>query len=503
MTPAQLRCLLWSALAVLAFALPAQAQSVITRWAYNAGSTNASTGTGTSGAIGGTTSTVVDSAGSAVDPATGTADDALSLTGFPAASASNGTAGASFATSTVGYTSIVVSWDQYYEQRASRYSRFEYSIDGTNFTSSGLANGGVFNSSTSNAWSGTRQVDLSGIAGVRNNANFKFRIVAIFESTATGSGAAAYVTVANSYQTTRAWRFDYVTVSGVADADGDGDPDSTDCDDANAARYSGAPELCATSTVDNDCDGNATEVDAAAADKVPFYADADNDTFTLSTGAVFCPGTTNAGYRAAQSSPLDCNDALAAVYPGAPELCATSSVDNDCDGNSSEIDANASDKVLYYADADNDTYTLSTGASFCSGTTNAGYRSSQSASLDCDDSSAAVYPGAAELCANDGVDNDCDGEANADSEASDSVDYYADTDGDGYGAGAATKSCAAIAGSVTNNTDCNNSAASVYPGAPELCANDGVDNDCDGEANSDAEASDSVDYYADTDTDGY
>ncbi|MFM7050905.1 MAG: MopE-related protein [Planctomycetota bacterium] len=106
---------------------------------------------------------------------------------------------------------------------------------------------------------------------------------------------------------------------------------------------------------------------------------------------------------------------------------------------------------------------LSTGASFCPGTTNAGYRATQSAQVDCDDASVTIYPGAPETCANDGVDNDCDGEGSADSEATDSVSYYIDGDGDGYGAGAATKSCTAIAGSVTNNTDCNDASASINP----------------------------------------
>ncbi|MCB9763847.1 MAG: FG-GAP repeat protein [Alphaproteobacteria bacterium] len=70
---------------------------------------------------------------------------------------------------------------------------------------------------------------------------------------------------------------------------------------------------------------------------------------------------------------------------------------------------------------------------------------------DCDDTDAAVYPGATEL-PYDGVDNDCDG-ADLD-----------DVDGDGF----------------TDDVDCDDEDPDVYPGAVEVCL-DGVDNDCDGE----------------------
>ena len=121
--------------------------------------------------------------------------------------------------------------------------------------------------------------------------------------------------------------------------------------------------------------------------------------------------------------------------------------------------------------------------------------------VDCGDASAAVYPGAAELCANDGTDNDCDGEATSDAEATDSTSYYADADGDGFGAGTAVKSCVALAGHVLGGTDCNDSSNLVHPGAAELCANLPVDNDCDGSID-ESEAGDRSTWYADGDSDG-
>jgi hypothetical protein len=94
---------------------------------------------------------------------------------------------------------------------------------------------------------------------------------------------------------------------------------------------------------------------------------------------------------------LDCNDANAAVYPGATETC--NGVDDDCDGT---IDDGAGG-TTWYADSDGDSYgnaAVTTVA--CSQPT--GYVANSS---DCDDSSSAVSPADAEIC-NDGIDNDCD-----------------------------------------------------------------------------------------------
>ena len=79
---------------------------------------------------------------------------------------------------------------------------------------------------------------------------------------------------------------------------------------------------------------------------------------------------------------------------------------------------------------------------------------------DCDDSDAAINPGAAEVC-DDGKDNDCDTLVDcADS------DCMVDNDGDSYYA----EPC---------GTDCDDTDDTVNPGAAEVC-DDGIDNDCDG-----------------------
>ena len=82
---------------------------------------------------------------------------------------------------------------------------------------------------------------------------------------------------------------------------------------------------------------------------------------------------------------------------------------------------------------------------------------------DCDDLNASVHPGAIERC--DGVDNDCDGVVDFGFPA---TTFYRDADGDGYGdATVSLTACAAGVGYVSNATDCDDTRANVYPGAPE------------------------------------
>lgn len=114
---------------------------------------------------------------------------------------------------------------------------------------------------------------------------------------------------------------------------------------------------------------------------------------------------------------------------------------------------------------------------------------------DCDDGDASVHPGASERC--DGLDQDCDGEA--DENLADV--WYADLDGDGYGAGMPIEViCQGSSGGlVDNDADCNDSAAEVHPGGTETC--NGADDDCDGTA--DEEAAGAPVWFEDLDSDGY
>ena len=278
---------------------------------------------------------------------------------------------------------------------------------------------------------------------------------------------------------------------------------NTDCNDAVAAINPGATEICDLANTDENCNGLADNADSGAADagKSNFYADADSDTYTVATATRYCDIVV--GYIASVSASIDCNDNNAAINPGATEICDAANVDENCNGLADNADATAADagKTNFYADIDNDTYTLASASRFCDSVT--GYRTAASLLTDCDDTNAAVYPGAVENCANDGVDNNCNGEANSDAEAVDSVAYFVDFDADNFGSSVAVaqQSCVAVVGSVLDHTDCNDASAAVYPGAVENCANNGVDNNCDG-SNLESDAIDRTTYYADTDGDG-
>ncbi|MFZ9880271.1 MAG: MopE-related protein [Phycisphaerales bacterium] len=150
--------------------------------------------------------------------------------------------------------------------------------------------------------------------------------------------------------------------------------------------------------------------------------------------------------------------------------------------------------IFWYRDADADGY----GNPLVSQTGCAQPSGYVSDNTDCDDTTNTVRPGATERCADLAIDNDCDG-STAESEAVDRSTFYSDNDGDGFGAGAAQLFCALSTGYSVNSTDCDDSSAAVYPGAPELCATEGTDNDCDGNA---TEASDPSPFYRDQDGDG-
>ncbi len=187
---------------------------------------------------------------------------------------------------------------------------------------------------------------------------------------------------------------------------------------------------------------------------------------------------------------VDCDDTEAGVNPEAEEVC--NGVDDNCD---EIIDTDAVDAPLWYADADGDGYgdaevtelACEAPSDFVADAT------------DCDDAAVTVSPGGEEVC--DGIDNDCNTLID-ESSATDALPWYADQDGDGFGDPNAVELACETPGTgyLSDNTDCDDAASGVFPGAEETC--DGVDNNCDSFVDEDA-ATDALTFYADADADGY
>ncbi|MCB9745992.1 MAG: putative metal-binding motif-containing protein [Alphaproteobacteria bacterium] len=76
---------------------------------------------------------------------------------------------------------------------------------------------------------------------------------------------------------------------------------------------------------------------------------------------------------------------------------------------------------------------------------------------------------------------------------------WLDEDGDGYGGGEPQALCAPLEGHVDVDGDCDDDDASIHPDALEVC--DGVDQDCDGDVDEDAEGVQT--FWADEDGDGF
>ncbi|MDP2317421.1 MAG: MopE-related protein [Pseudomonadota bacterium] len=259
----------------------------------------------------------------------------------------------------------------------------------------------------------------------------------------------------------------YGDIGSTAYTCGEGDGyvlDATDCDDSDLDVNPSADETC--DNLDNDCDGTIDSADAT--DATAWYADNDGDSYgDASTGTTACDAPADTVADA-----TDCDDSAAGTYPGAAETC--DEADQDCDGT---VDDNATDFGTYYADYDGDGFgDAGSETEACDApadtVTNA---------TDCNDASAAAYPGATESC--DSLDNDCDGsvdEAGATGEST----WYLDGDLDGYGVSdTSVVACDAPSGYAGAVEDCDDADATTNPGAAEL--DDGIDNDCDASVDED------------------
>ncbi len=200
---------------------------------------------------------------------------------------------------------------------------------------------------------------------------------------------------------------------------------SGDCDDTQASAYTGATEIC--DNLDNDCDSLTDE----------------NLTRTTTCGGVGACSW-NTGTETCTAGVWGGN--TCDPFKGAaPEVC--NGIDDDCDG--------ATDEGViktFYRDADGDNYgNANSVIQFC--TQPFGYVPDNS---DCDDSDPKEYPGQL---------------------------WYIDSDNDGHSSGVASISCTRPAAYKLSSEltalsgDCDDTQASVYTGASEIC--DNLDNDCD------------------------
>ena len=179
-----------------------------------------------------------------------------------------------------------------------------------------------------------------------------------------------------------------------------------------------------------------------------YYEDLDGDSFGNPNDSITAC-TIPVGYALDNT---DCDDTDNMSYPGATEIC--DGIDNNCDGFIDEYVT-----TVYYADVDGDSFG-NPNDSIVACTIPVGYVLDNT---DCDDNDNTSFPGATEIC--DGIDNNCDGFID---EYVTSV-YYADVDSDSFGnPNDSIVACTIPVGYVLDNTDCDDTDNTLYPGATEI-----------------------------------
>jgi MYXO-CTERM domain-containing protein len=274
---------------------------------------------------------------------------------------------------------------------------------------------------------------------------------------------------------------------------GDWAANNQDCDDNEPAANPAEPEVC--DGLDNDCDGDIDDFDDDI-DAPAYYPDDDGDGYGSSASSPTLACDPIPGFA---TSSNDCNDGNANVNVVAPEICFDG-IDNDCDGLVDDADPDfIEDAVEYWFDQDGDGLgTPAGGDAFCPGEQPLGFVPASNG-FDCDDGDFFVNQLAEELC--DGIDNDCSGTVDEDFATS---LWYADADGDGFGApGTAVElpdDCYQVYDSddrVQDDTDCDDALDTVNPGATEIC--NGTDDNCDGTTDEGVLTT----WYTDADNDGF
>lgn len=315
---------------------------------------------------------------------------------------------------------------------------------------------------------------------------------------------------------------------------------NTDCDDNNAGISPNAIEIC--NGLDENCNGEIDEfvtgtfyadMDAdgfgdlnnaiqGCTQPVGYVSNADDcDDMALTYQDLDGDGDGSLNLDpCGVNNNLDCNDNAAGINTQAAEFCGNG-IDENCDGVDEtctgipgctdvlacNYDAAATQNngsCLYasnwYLDMDTDGFYVSS-VSSCTNP-GAGYTAIAGISGDCNDADATINAAATEICG-DNIDQDCSGAdlpcavlgcmdataCNFESAATQddgscfySTDWYLDMDLDGY-ASEILNACFSPGIDYTDTvlvmTDCDDTDATINPGATDICEN-GIDEDCSG-----------------------